>query len=657
MAPRQVYGKRSKVYTALSLLESPPKCREDVNDLANAVSGLAILDTGSPQLTKGIQVEPRAALVSICKNRQPKKTRAVDSQPDKPPRKTTTRTRKAKPKEPSDPKSEPAAEEPERVSPAPFVGIVPSTKSSSPEVISIPTKSSASDLKSDGTLPSLSPPCPRTTTNPTTIPNSHTQTTHQDPSPPLLACLSPELHSHLSPLLPYTTSPITTFTTFTTNFTPHFTIKKLAEASFSQVFLLHPPIQPHSPHRTVLKLIPLLPAPSATPAPRPSKSALTLLSLSSTPKAVASEARLLAHLTSVPGFTIFRGLNLLQGRPGGAFAKAAREWNKAQKERGKEGTLVPDMGRRANYEDGQLWAVVEMEDAGVDLERMLEGSGEAVDDEGMMGGYGVAGIWDVWWQVVLAAGKGEVACGWESRDLHCGNVCVRERKGRDGEGRTRREEVGMRLEREMKRGRGRKLGLTGLEVTIIDYTISRAEVVDEKGEKEIAFIDLNEDECLFQGDGAEEYQYDIYRFMRAAVFLDDPLADVDTRWDEVEGSDRSWKDFHPETNVVWLHFILHKLLEHYHWSTEADMAKTDRKLDLLQRREREMENVLGRLQEILKLENWESSGIRSAEGLVALAMKEQWLNVDDVMGLLCDQFEPDKRSKKSKTKTKTTSRE
>lgn len=63
----------------------------------------------------------------------------------------------------------------------------------------------------------------------------------------------------------------------------------------------------------------------------------------------------------------------------------------------------------------------------------------------------------------------------------------------------------------------RKLGYTGIETTIIDYTLSRAEMGDavdgssSEPEEQVAYLDLEEDQALFQGDGAMEYQYDMYR--------------------------------------------------------------------------------------------------------------------------------------------------
>lgn len=108
------------------------------------------------------------------------------------------------------------------------------------------------------------------------------------------------------------------------------------------------------------------------------------------------------------------------------------------------------------------------------------------------------GTWDVFWGVVLALGKGEDDVGFEHRDLHMGNICVSKRQ-------WSLDEIDPR----------KNLGFTGIETTLIDYTISRAEI--SPGTEDVAFLDLENDLSLFEGDAAEEYQYEIYRYMRAAM--------------------------------------------------------------------------------------------------------------------------------------------
>lgn len=84
----------------------------------------------------------------------------------------------------------------------------------------------------------------------------------------------------------------------------------------------------------------------------------------------------------------------------------------------------------------------------------------------------------------------------QHRDLHLGNICVKQHDGHKA------RESNSKL----------NIGYSNLKSTIIDYTLSRVEMedeLDEKGNKRIAYLDLNNDPGLFNGEG--DYQYDIYR--------------------------------------------------------------------------------------------------------------------------------------------------
>ena len=105
-------------------------------------------------------------------------------------------------------------------------------------------------------------------------------------------------------------------------------------------------------------------------------------------------------------------------------------------------------------------------------------------------------------------------------------------------------------------------------------------------EPEVAYLDLDKDQALFSGDAEEEYQYEIYRYMRSCVYFDEPLVPYeppehhelqnqqDSQADAPQqspkkspwnaklkkvGKDDVWRRFYPRTNLLWLHFLLFKL--------------------------------------------------------------------------------------------------
>jgi hypothetical protein len=98
---------------------------------------------------------------------------------------------------------------------------------------------------------------------------------------------------------------------------------------------------------------------------------------------------------------------------------------------------------------------------------------------------------------------------------------------------------------------------------------------------------------------------------------------------------RSWRQFHPQTNLCWLHYVLFMLLEQMSWpsSAKAPSKKTKPEAHARWKKARELENALLRVQEALDpgwLGEEESLG-RSGE-IVAWAVEEGWLRVEDVVG-------------------------
>lgn len=97
---------------------------------------------------------------------------------------------------------------------------------------------------------------------------------------------------------------------------------------------------------------------------------------------------------------------------------------------------------------------------------------------------------------------------------------------------------------------------------------------------------------------------------------------------------RSWHQFHPQTNLVWLHYILYMLLEQMSWPAKKGPSKKTKPVENARwKRAKELEAALLRVQEELD-PGWlgeEGSLGRSGE-IVAWAVEEGWLGVGDVVG-------------------------
>ena len=422
------------------------------------------------------------------------------------------------------------------------------------------------------------------------------------PTPPALD----EYGEHCAALLELSSHRMTDFAEWANQLSSHFHVTKIAEASFGEVYrlsLLERISGFSSNDESVFKVIALKPPDSKLPTDkRKLNAASKKIDLMSKPGDVANEVRLLQRMSDVPGFTNFREVRVIKGRPAEPFIIAVKTFNAAQKARKKPLSEFPDPSKKASYADDQLWAVIEMQDAGTDLERLVE-TGECTS---------IWDVWDVLWQVVLSLAKGEEGAEFEHRDLHLGNICVRQPLGSDQQASNINTK--------------RKLHFTSLETTIIDYTISRALMQDSS----VAYKDLASEPALFEGASTEEYQYDIYRYMRSAVFLDDPHIDFPRKLPPA-ARERSWEQYHPITNLIWLHFILYKLVEQLAFPSATQPPPRKNKDEHAQwKRANDLEHVLLRVQALLEPSTLFENELRSVSDLVRLALGEGWIDEQDI---------------------------
>ncbi|RMX72295.1 hypothetical protein D0869_14763 [Hortaea werneckii] len=445
---------------------------------------------------------------------------------------------------------------------------------------------------------------------------------------------------HTRELLNLSAHGLTSFTSWSQQISTHFDLTKIAEASFGEVYRLSLLSQLPGFSRadeSVFKVIALTPPEETLPkGKKDRKAALKKAEAMSKPEDVASEVKLLQRMSSIPGFTNFRDVRILQGRPGEPFVQAFKAFNQAQKAKKKDLSIFPDPGKKASYSEDQLWAVVEMQDAGTDLEKLIE-NGECT---------AIWNVWDIFWQVVLTLAKGEEGAEFEHRDLHLGNICVRPAPGAapSKDPALAGESGGAQIVTK------KKLGFTDLETTIIDYTISRCLLRSEREENDegIAYHDLSQDPSVFEGDSTEEYQYDIYRYMRGAALYSDPYWEPpypDTTTDKSnaatsqppnqQSQPTSWRSYTPITNLIWLHFILYKLLEQLDWpsATKAPPRKKKPAHYAVWKRANDLEHKLLRTQELLDPDVICQGDLMSCTDLVALALGEGWLDEADIVGV------------------------
>ncbi|XP_050303416.1 uncharacterized protein LOC126741126 [Anthonomus grandis grandis] len=174
-------------------------------------------------------------------------------------------------------------------------------------------------------------------------------------------------------------------------------------------------------------------------------------------------------------------------------------WEEYDENKGSEND-PPDI-----FKEDQLYVVLDLGNGGQDLEAFVfNNASQAVS---------------MFKQVCYTLAIAEEELQFEHRDLHWGNVLLRK--------------VNTCKKINFKhKGKVKSLKTEGVQVTIIDFTLSRMTHDDV-----VIFNDLGQDPDLFQAEG--DYQFEIYRLMK-------------------ERNCNDWQKFTPYTNVLWLHYILDK---------------------------------------------------------------------------------------------------
>lgn len=110
----------------------------------------------------------------------------------------------------------------------------------------------------------------------------------------------------------------------------------------------------------------------------------------------------------------------------------------------------------------------------------------------------------------------------------------------------------------------RRFGYSGLDVTILDYGLSRAENVDDVSAQPIA-QDLERDLGLFTSTHAAQCK--VYRQMRSYLLKGDriclPPKAHNKPYEKGVNGRVSWKQHHAYTNVLWLAYLYDYLVKNF----------------------------------------------------------------------------------------------
>ncbi|XP_016145045.1 uncharacterized protein haspin [Sinocyclocheilus grahami] len=205
------------------------------------------------------------------------------------------------------------------------------------------------------------------------------------------------------------------------------------------------------------------------------------------------------EINKTDGFIGLNNLHCVRGRYPEALLKA---WDKFDRQKGSENDR-PDF-----FDDEQLFLILEFEFGGSDLENINGKLSSLVQAKSVLH------------QVTAALAVAEQALCFEHRDLHWGNILVKNIKHKHNEF--------------ILNGTVHSIETRGVHVNIIDYSLSRLEI-----DGLTVSCDISNDEELFMGQG--DYQFEIYRLMK-------------------KENNNCWSTYNPHSNVLWLHYLAEKLL-------------------------------------------------------------------------------------------------
>ncbi|KAI1093320.1 hypothetical protein F5B19DRAFT_451008 [Rostrohypoxylon terebratum] len=302
------------------------------------------------------------------------------------------------------------------------------------------------------------------------------------------------------------------------------------------------------------------------------------------------ELKISEWLADIPGFVVYKERYLVRGKACKELLETHQAFHKKIKRQDPERLqFYPSPSR---YLDDTKFLVVELGDAGTALEDFPLVSSEQ--------------LWDIFFHVAIALARAEAHIEFEHRDLHEGNLCIRKTS----------DHVPVE-----DRDRSSYFGFSGLEVTILDYGLSRAHADSQVPGSQPMAYDLERDLSIFTSEHAP--QCEVYRRMRSFLLRGDrvclPPQSHTTPYEVGIDGPIMWAQHEPYTNVLWLAYI-------YEWMT-THFKGTKKELNAFKRLTKELWLHLdpNAGDSILSFE--------SANGVVWFALEAGWIEEEQLMGV------------------------
>lgn len=306
---------------------------------------------------------------------------------------------------------------------------------------------------------------------------------------------------------------------------PEDRIEKIAEASYAEVYRVT-----NERGTSIIKVI-RLPSPIKPQTKAQVRSGL----VDEEPhpeEDVQGELQISEWLADIPGFVVYKERYVVQGKTTRQLLETHQSFQKKMKRQDPDrAQFYPSPSR---YLEDTRFLVVELGDAGTSLEDWKLTSESQ--------------LWDIFLLEAIALARAEDLVMFEHRDLHEGNLCIRQ----------------VKPPRDMGPPSAGFFGFSGLDITILDYGLSRGEDISIENAKPVAF-DLERDLSLFTSTHAAQCK--VYRRMRSFLLRADrtclPPEAHNTPYARGIDGQLSWDAYAPYSNVLWLAYLYEYLTSHF----------------------------------------------------------------------------------------------
>ncbi|KAH9482546.1 Serine/threonine-protein kinase haspin-like protein hrk1 [Psilocybe cubensis] len=196
-------------------------------------------------------------------------------------------------------------------------------------------------------------------------------------------------------------------------------------------------------------------------------------------------------------------------------------WDEYNERKGSE-SVRPD-----SFKLSQVYAIIVLPNGGSDLEAYTFHCSSR---------NGWRQACSLFWQVAKSLAHAEHLVSFEHRDLHWGQILVKNVHTQNNA--LKSLNINQKAKPKAKADRLWMDDIAhGVQATVIDLGLSRMDAGDGDGGDHVHWTPFDDEVFLGEGD----YQFDVYRMMK-----------------ELTGG--SWNKYHPVTNVLWLHYLLNKLI-------------------------------------------------------------------------------------------------